>query len=171
MDDHEIPIRWAAGADDLRGALALRELVFCEEQGVPREEELDEHDEHALHLVALEESSGGVVGTLRLLTDRDGAKIGRVAVAREWRRRGVAQRMLELALDAARAQGSPRVHSRRAARRRRALREGRLRGRVRDVRGGRDTARADGKASCAARLNPRLNPDDGVVSRRRRAVG
>jgi predicted GNAT family N-acyltransferase len=109
MDDREISIRWATGREDLRGALALRELVFCEEQGVPREEELDERDEHALHLVALEESSGGVVGTLRLLLDRDGAKIGRVAVAREWRRRGVALRMLQLALDAAREQGSPRV--------------------------------------------------------------
>jgi predicted GNAT family N-acyltransferase len=109
MDDREISIRWAGGREDLRGALALRELVFCEEQGVPREQELDEHDEHALHLVALEQSSDGVVGTLRLLLDEDGAKIGRVAVAREWRRRGVALRMLQLALDAARERRSPRV--------------------------------------------------------------
>jgi predicted GNAT family N-acyltransferase len=109
MDAREIPIRWAAGPDDLRGALALRELVFCEEQGVPREEELDEHDAHALHVVALEARSGAVIGTLRLLLEPDGAKIGRVAVAREWRRRGVALRMLELALDRARAQRTAQV--------------------------------------------------------------
>jgi predicted GNAT family N-acyltransferase len=109
MGHREIPIRWAAGPDDVRGALALRELVFCEEQGVPREEELDEHDQRALHLVALEERHGAVIGTLRLLLEPDGAKIGRVAVAREWRRRGVALRMLQLALDAARARRSPRV--------------------------------------------------------------
>jgi predicted GNAT family N-acyltransferase len=109
MDDGLLPIRWADGPDELRGALALRELVFCEEQGVPREEELDEHDAHALHAVALEQRSGAVIGTLRLLLEPDGAKIGRVAVAREWRRRGVALRMLELALDAARAQRATRV--------------------------------------------------------------
>lgn len=109
MDGREIPIRWVADADQLRGAFALRERVFCEEQGVPREEELDEHDEHALHLVALDPDSGGVIGTLRLLLDRDRAKIGRVAVAREWRRRGVALRMLRLALDATRERGSHQV--------------------------------------------------------------
>jgi predicted GNAT family N-acyltransferase len=109
MDGAEIAIRWAAGADDIHGALALRELVFCEEQGVPREEELDDRDEGALHVVALERRSGAVIGTLRLLLEADGAKIGRVAVAREWRRRGVALRMLELALVAARAKRAERV--------------------------------------------------------------
>jgi putative N-acetyltransferase (TIGR04045 family) len=109
MADLEIPIRWAAAPDDVRGAFALRERVFCEEQGVPREEELDEHDAHALHLVALDPQSGGVIGTLRLALDQDRAKIGRVAVEREWRRRGVALRMLQLALDAARERGSHQV--------------------------------------------------------------
>jgi predicted GNAT family N-acyltransferase len=109
MDEREIAIRWATGPEDLRGALALRELVFCEEQGVPREEELDQHDQQARHVVALEQRSGGVIGTLRLLLESGEAKIGRVAVAREWRRRGVALRMLELALDAARARRTARV--------------------------------------------------------------
>lgn len=76
---------------------------------MPREEELDEHDAHALHLVALDPQSGGVIGTLRLTLDQDRAKIGRVAVEREWRRRGVALRMLQLALDAARERGSHQV--------------------------------------------------------------
>ncbi len=109
MDECEISIRWAAGPDDRRGALALRDLVFCEEQGVPREEELDEHDERALHVVALERPCGSVIGTLRLLLEPGEAKIGRVAVAREWRRRGVALRMLQLALEEAREQRSLRV--------------------------------------------------------------
>jgi predicted GNAT family N-acyltransferase len=109
MEDREIPIRWAARPDDVRGAFALRERVFCDEQGVPREEELDAHDEHALHLVALDPESGGVIGTLRLLIDEDRAKIGRVAVERDWRRRGIALRMLRLALDAARERGSLQV--------------------------------------------------------------
>jgi predicted GNAT family N-acyltransferase len=109
MHAREITIRWVAGPGEFSGALALRELVFCEEQGVPREEELDEHDAQALHLVALEEPSGAVVGTLRLLLEPGDAKIGRVAVAREWRRQGVALRMLQMALEEARERRSLRV--------------------------------------------------------------
>lgn len=79
------------------------------EQGVPREEEIDERDAQALHLVALDPDGGRVIGTLRLLLDDDSAKVGRVAVERAWRRRGIAARMLELALAQARERGSARV--------------------------------------------------------------
>ncbi|HEV3035881.1 MAG TPA: GNAT family N-acetyltransferase [Solirubrobacteraceae bacterium] len=109
MDQGEILIRWALGPDDVRGAFAVRERVFCDEQGVPREEEIDERDEHALHLVALDPESRRVIGTLRLLCDADSAKVGRVAVEREWRRRGIAARMLERALAQARERGCLRV--------------------------------------------------------------
>jgi putative N-acetyltransferase (TIGR04045 family) len=100
-----IPIRWAVGSDDIRGALALRERVFCDEQGVPRDEEIDERDEQALHLVALDPDSKRVIGTLRLLVEEEPARVGRVAVEREWRRRGIAARMLVTALTRARARG------------------------------------------------------------------
>jgi putative N-acetyltransferase (TIGR04045 family) len=114
MDDlpvtgSEVTIRWARGDEDVAAALELRERVFCEEQGVPREEELDGRDEHALHLVALAPDDGRVVGTLRLLIDAERAKVGRVAVAREWRRHGIAARMLALALEAAPEHGCTRV--------------------------------------------------------------
>jgi predicted GNAT family N-acyltransferase len=97
-DDTGIAIRWADGPDDLRKALAVREQVFCREQGVPRSEELDGLDDVALHLVVLARGTGEVIGTLRLLHSGASAKIGRVAVERSWRRRGIASRMLELAL-------------------------------------------------------------------------
>jgi predicted GNAT family N-acyltransferase len=109
VGQREIPIRWALGPDDVRGALAVRERVFCEEQGVPRAEEIDERDEQALHLVALDPGSLRVIGTLRLLLDAEDAKVGRVAVEREWRRRGIAARMLSLALAQARERGCARV--------------------------------------------------------------
>jgi predicted GNAT family N-acyltransferase len=100
-----VPVRWASGAADLEGALALREEVFCREQGVSREEELDGRDRDALHLVALEPGSHEVIGTLRMLIDGELATIGRVAVARGWRRNGLAARMLALALARAREAG------------------------------------------------------------------
>jgi predicted GNAT family N-acyltransferase len=82
----------------------VREAVFCREQGVPKHEELDGLDDQALHLVA-SEPDGAIVGTLRLLLVAGEAKIGRVAVTRGWRRRGIASRMLEMALDGARERG------------------------------------------------------------------
>jgi predicted GNAT family N-acyltransferase len=99
-------MRWSAGRRDLEGALALRERVFGEEQGVPREQELDGRDGDARHLVVVESDSQLVVGTLRLLLDGGVAKVGRVAVERRWRRRGVAARMLAEAISAARDLGA-----------------------------------------------------------------
>jgi predicted GNAT family N-acyltransferase len=108
-DPTAVRLRWADGADELAGAMALREEVFCREQGVPREEELDGRDEQALHVVVLEPESERVIATLRLLQDGTRAKVGRVAVARDWRRLGIAARMLQLALAKARAQGATEV--------------------------------------------------------------
>ena len=104
-----VEIRWSTGPEDLQGAFALRERVFYGEQGVPREEDVDAHDAEALQLVALDRDSRRVIGTLRVVIDGEHAKVGRVAVQREWRRRGVALRMLELALSAARERGCTRV--------------------------------------------------------------
>jgi predicted GNAT family N-acyltransferase len=104
-----VTIRWLAGGEDLAAALALRDRVFCEEQGVPREEEIDGRDERALHMVASAHEAGAVIATLRLFVDDGVAKIGRVAVERDWRRRGIALRMLQLAVARAAALGCERA--------------------------------------------------------------
>jgi predicted GNAT family N-acyltransferase len=101
----QVAIRWADAERELRGAIAVREEVFCREQGVSREEEIDGRDEEALHVVGIDPESGRVIATLRLLLDGERAKVGRVAVERAWRRRGIAARMLELALAKARDGG------------------------------------------------------------------
>ena len=108
--DERVTIRWARDAEDVSGAFTLREAVFYGEQKVPPQEELDELDRDAQHLVALESDGGRrVIGTLRLLSFGEEAKIGRVAVAAEQRRRGIASRMLQIALARAREQGFRRV--------------------------------------------------------------
>ena len=109
MADAQIEIRWARDVEDVRGAFALREAVFYGEQKVPVEEDLDELDRDAQQLVALDSDGSGVIGTLRLLSFGEEAKIGRVAVAKQWRRRGIALRMLAVALARAREQGFTRV--------------------------------------------------------------
>jgi predicted GNAT family N-acyltransferase len=97
----EAEVRWASAEEELQGAIAVREEVFCREQGVSRAEELDGRDQEARHIVALAPGER-VIGTARLLVEGEQAKIGRVAVERDWRHRGIASRMLELALDGAR---------------------------------------------------------------------
>jgi predicted GNAT family N-acyltransferase len=108
--DEQIEICWARDDADVSGAFALREAVFYGEQKVPLQEELDEFDRDAQHLVALDPADRRrVIGTLRLLSFGEEAKIGRVAVAAELRRRRIASRMLQIALDRAREQGFRRV--------------------------------------------------------------
>ena len=85
-------------------ASRIRFKVFVEEQGVPREIELDEFDERCLHALALEE--GRAIGTGRLLPD---GHIGRMAVLEGWRGRGVGSRILESLIGAARARGDRQV--------------------------------------------------------------
>jgi predicted GNAT family N-acyltransferase len=107
--DADIQIRWVDNADELSAALAVRVAVFCGEQGVPFDDERDPLDDDAAHLVALAGDGQRVVATLRLLAENDAARIGRVAVLADWRRRGIASRMLALAVRRARDEGRARA--------------------------------------------------------------
>jgi predicted GNAT family N-acyltransferase len=100
-------VRPARDAAEVRAALALRHEVFVVEQAVPLEEEVDEHDADALHLVAIDD--GRVVATCRLVADGATVKLGRVAVAASARRRGLASRLLAEGEDHARALGAERI--------------------------------------------------------------
>jgi predicted GNAT family N-acyltransferase len=92
------PANWTVDREGLR---AIRRAVFIEEQGVPEELEWDEHDEHCRHVLALA-AGGGRIGTGRLSPD---GRIGRMAVLREWRGRGVGSAVLQALLQQARVDG------------------------------------------------------------------
>jgi len=91
-------IRILAWPDALALARPVREQVFIEEQSVPRELEWDEWDTRGDHALACD-AAGRPIGTARLLPD---GRIGRMAVVREWRGRGVGAALLEAMLSQAR---------------------------------------------------------------------
>lgn len=85
-------------------ASPIRFTVFCEEQGVPREIELDAHDSQSIHAIAYDGSRA--VGTARLLPD---GHIGRMAVLKDWRNRGLGGLMLQGLIEKARERGDRQI--------------------------------------------------------------
>ena len=78
--------------------------VFVVEQRVPPEEEMDELDAEAIHVLAFLDGEPG--GTGRLLLGEDGtARIGRMAVLEPYRYRGVGSAILLKLMDIARERG------------------------------------------------------------------
>lgn len=101
--DFTIEIADWANPDDRDACLAVREQVFVVEQHVPREDEEDEFDAGARHVLA-RDTDGRAIGTGRLSGQ---AMIGRMAVLSEWRGRQVGAAILTTLLDHARALGYP----------------------------------------------------------------
>ena len=97
-------IRPARTERERDAALALRRRVFCDEQGVAPELELDGRDGEATHVVALR--NGAVVGTCRLVFDGPAANLGRMAVEPAARGAGVGAAILQEAIEAGRRAGA-----------------------------------------------------------------
>ena len=78
---------------------ALRHQVFVDEQGVPVEEELDELDAEATHILATKD--GVPVGTARVVYQDEIAKIGRVCVLKSTRGTGLGADLINAAVQLA----------------------------------------------------------------------
>lgn len=95
-------VSWESASSEL---LAVRHPVFVHEQGVAAEREVDDCDPVSLHFLA-RDTQGKPIGTARLLPD---GRIGRVAVLKEWRRKGIGRALMQAALSGARERGDRRV--------------------------------------------------------------
>lgn len=92
-----------AETPDVATCRALRRTVFIEEQGVSEADEVDDLDDHAIHLLATD--AGRPVGTARLLTYGSMGKIGRVCVLAESRGTGLGAALIRVGIETFRARG------------------------------------------------------------------
>jgi predicted GNAT family N-acyltransferase len=92
-------VRKVVSQEGLKRARSIRLRVFVKEQNVPREIELDADDQRATHFLAF--IAGRSVGTARVVFNGKQAKIGRMAVLKSFRKKGVGRELLEESLKLA----------------------------------------------------------------------
>ena len=102
-----VEVRRVRDSGELSAAMDLRKRVFCDEQGVPRSDEVDGRDPEGLHLIAVE--GGNVIAACRLIFAGSTAQFSRLAVDADQRRRGIASVMLDLAEAESRAAKTKRI--------------------------------------------------------------
>ena len=103
----ELPrLQTADWTRDQQAIKAVRLAVFVQEQGVSEAEEWDELDAACEHVLAYDER-GDPVATGRLAPD---GKIGRMAVLKAWRGRGLGASVLRFLMDSARSRAFPQCY-------------------------------------------------------------
>jgi predicted GNAT family N-acyltransferase len=103
--DGRFSIRLCDWTQDAPALRRVRRDVFIVEQQIPENLEWDDADATSLHALA-EDEAGEPIGCGRLLAD---GHVGRLAVVRSWRGRGVGAALLERLVDQARRRGHLRV--------------------------------------------------------------
>ena len=83
----------ASTTKQISDCLKIREEVFINEQGVPKEEELDELDNSSFHALAYLDSIPLATGRL-LNISKDNMTIGRMAVLKKYRKNGYGRKVL-----------------------------------------------------------------------------
>lgn len=89
-------------------AYHIRLKVFCEEQGIPRDHELDGFEDTAYHSVVYVNETPIACGRMNIIND--GAKICRVAVMKDSRRSGYAIEMCKHLISIAQQHGAKYVY-------------------------------------------------------------
>jgi predicted GNAT family N-acyltransferase len=104
-----IGVAVAHSFDDVMKAAAIRSAVYLGEQECPYEEEFDGNDFSGSHLIAY--CGQQPIGCLRIRYFGAFAKLERVAVLANFRRRGVGAQLVSAAADLCRAKGFNKLHA------------------------------------------------------------
>ncbi len=104
--DTEIDYRLCRWQTHKADALKIRDIVFCQEQNVSEEDELDGLDtlESTYHFIAFHRKQP--IATVRLLNS---GQIGRLAVLKKYRKQGIGLTLLKKATEAALEQNKPKI--------------------------------------------------------------
>jgi predicted GNAT family N-acyltransferase len=89
---------------DLDAAFTIREKVFVQGQGVPADDEYDQHDRQATTRHYLARLDGQPAGAARWRPTENGVKLERFAVLDEFRNQGVGQALVQAVLADVRAE-------------------------------------------------------------------
>ena len=100
-------LRVVKSLDDLAKVHAVRAIVFCEEQGVAYDIELDDDDHCALHILGELEGEPVAAGRIRFLGEF--AKFERLAIRKAYRGKGYGNQLLHYMLGIAREQGFSKI--------------------------------------------------------------
>lgn len=102
-------IRLAHWSSDQKEIQDVRTSVFIDEQNVSSDEEWDDFDAHmdTQHIVALDQESQLPVATARVL---DSGKIGRVAVLKDYRGKGIGQDITRKAIELALQKNTQKIY-------------------------------------------------------------
>lgn len=88
---------------DLEEAFNIRKEVFVEEQKVPLEDEFDEHDSKAEHILVFYNDKPAATGRLRIIEGV--AKLERICVLKNYRKAGLGKVVVETLEKTANAKG------------------------------------------------------------------
>jgi predicted GNAT family N-acyltransferase len=101
-------VRQVSSAKELKTVYGIRTRVFVKEQGVPEEIELDRDDKRAVHFLA--SIAGKAVATARVVMRHGNAKIGRMAVLKSHRGKGIGTKLLKRAIVVAKKQNARTIY-------------------------------------------------------------
>ncbi len=94
---HIICCQEVTDPEELQACFALRREVFVEEQSVPVSREMDGEDAAARHFALKDD--GAIIATCRVRRMGSAAKIERMAVQKNSRRKGIGQELMKYVLQ------------------------------------------------------------------------
>lgn len=96
-------VKIVTNEQELADAFDVRRTVFVNEQNVPEEEEIDQHESEAVHFVLYQDGTPAGAGRFRVL---DGiGKVERICVLKDYRNIGAGVEVMNKIEEYARSQG------------------------------------------------------------------
>jgi predicted GNAT family N-acyltransferase len=97
------PFRVCQSLDDMLKALAVRSIVFCEEQEVPYRLEYGDGDLDAVHIIGIVDEEPATAARLRFFGQY--AKLERIAVRKRYRGQNLGHALVDYMIGLARERG------------------------------------------------------------------